>query len=268
MSNSVTGRIKAISQPRGGYLPAKMLVPHTLDDSRELFPMADETVHPSLIGTAVDSLTRACITKDVEESFKASRRGAQNVEVLGISDSSVDLADYLISTIKKRIDTPNGLTDDVCSAALILSSFDVAYRNPLMFKQILPENQINQKTLDNVKVFTSRSIDFFSKFGPIISSGFEFDGAYTNLVSIGDGDYLTNSTLWDMKVSKTQPTKDHTLQLLMYYLMGLRSIHGEKFKALKQIGLFNPRLHTYYTCSLSEIPDETLRNIEKDVIGY
>ena len=35
-------------------------------------------------------------------------------------------------------------------------------------------------------------------------SGFTFDGAYTNVIGSGDGDYLTKDTLWELKVSKNE----------------------------------------------------------------
>ena len=50
---------------------------------------------------------------------------------------------------------------------------------------------------------------------------FTFEGGYTNIVSSGDGDYLTEDTLWDFKVSKEEPKSKYTLQLLMYYIMGV-----------------------------------------------
>ena len=57
-----------------------------------------------------------------------------------------------------------------------------------------------------------------------------FEGGYTNTVSAGDGDFTTADTLWDFKVSKMPVKKENTLQLLMYWRMGLHSIHPEFLK--------------------------------------
>ena len=70
--------------------------------------------------------------------------------------------------------------------------------------------------------------------------GFTFEGGYTDIVSSGDGDYLTEDTLWDFKVSKEEPKSKYTLQLLMYYIMGCHSIHPE-FQKIEKLGIFNPR---------------------------
>lgn len=66
----------------------------------------------------------------------------------------------------------------------------------------------------------NRGIKFFDQYGPITLDGFVFVGGYTDIVSSGDGDFLTKDTLWDFKVSKDKPKSAHTLQLLMYYIMG------------------------------------------------
>jgi hypothetical protein len=72
--------------------------------------------------------------------------------------------------------------------------------------------------------------------------GFTFEGGYTDTVSKGDGDLTTAYTLWDFKVSKAKVKKEYTLQLLMYWRMGLHSVHPE-FQSIKYLGIYNPRLN-------------------------
>lgn len=88
------------------------------------------------------------------------------------------------------------------------------------------------------------------------------------MVSTGDGDFTTADTLWDFKVSVKPPTSKHTLQVCMYWLLGLHSIHADIYRAIDKLGFFNPRLGTVYTISVSDIPDEVLHEIEMDVICY
>ena len=78
------------------------------------------------------------------------------------------------------------------------------------------------------------------------SDGFTFEDAYTEKIDSGDGDFLTKDTMWDFKVSINEPTTKHTLQLLIYFLMG-KQTGKRKFKALEKIGIFNPRLNHVYT---------------------
>ena len=108
---------------------------------------------------------------------------------------------------------------------------------------------------------------FFKEYGPIIKDGFTFEGGYTDIIASGDGDFLTEDTLWDFKVSKYPPSNQHTLQILVYYLMGMHSVHDE-FKKIKKIGIYNPRLNVVYFYDLDKAPKLMFEEIEKEVIGY
>ena len=113
-----------------------------------------------------------------------------------------------------------------------------------------------------------RSIAFWEKYGPITVDGFDFEpNGYTETVDTGDGDYLTEDTLWDFKVSKQKPTSKHTLQLLMYWIMGQHTGKAE-FKNIKKLGFFNPRRNAVYIFPVELIPEKTIRTIEDEVICY
>jgi len=86
-------------------------------------------------------------------------------------------------------------------------------------------------------------------------------------LNTGDGDFLTENTLWDPKVSKSAPTNKHTLQLLIYYLMGVRSIHFE-FKQIENLGIFNPHINTVYLLPINTISSEIINEVNTTVIGY
>jgi hypothetical protein len=53
----------------------------------------------------------------------------------------------------------------------------------------------------------------------------------------------------------------------MYWLMGLHS-GAPEFARVKNLGVFNPRLNAAYRIAVSEIHDDVVREVEKDVIGY
>lgn len=84
----------------------------------------------------------------------------------------------------------------------------------------------------------------------------------------GDGDILTENRLWDMKVIKNNTTHKHTLQVLVYYLMGRKSKNKAGFKNIDKLGLFNPRLNKVYYKYIEDISFETIQVVERDVIGY
>ena len=248
---SVTQRIKQIKQPRGGYLPIKTFTVTTLDDGQGLNP--EESIVASLVGTAVDYLSRYMDGTSVEEAFEISLLGARamrmEAKVFGLLDDVKELDD--LSIIK----------------ACQLAGFDSAFRaDPLAYRPvegIVPD----QATIANIRIMVERSLSFFKAFGPVTADGFTMEGAYTATITTGDGDFLTKDTLWDFKVSTNKPNKDHTLQLLIYYLMGRRSIHPE-FQTIEKLGIFNPRQNTIYQLPISDISDEVIKEVETVVIGY
>ena len=112
---SVTQRIQSIQQPRGGYLPIKCFSKEVLDDGITL--NAEENVHPSLIGIAVDYLTRFMSGNSVEQAFHISTLGAIQI---GMQDKA--------TTLKSKI---SGLDDDSIIVACKLAGFDVCYRSSI-----------------------------------------------------------------------------------------------------------------------------------------
>lgn len=68
----------------------------------------------------------------------------------------------------------------------------------------------------------TRVITFFKEVKSIKKIGFEFVDGFTDVITAGDSDFLTNDAVIDLKVSKNKPNKDHTLQVFLYYLLSLR----------------------------------------------
>ncbi len=248
---SVTQRIKQIKQPRGGYIKPREFSQNQLVDSTEL--SENENIHASLVGGAVDYLTRFMIKTPVEDAFKTTIIGGAQI-------GKKEMAIYLASTV-------SGLDSESISAACKLVGFDVVYRGqPGLYKPV-EDIQPDEDTIHNIKTLVNRNLAFLEGYGPIIKQGFTFEGGYTNLITAGDGDFLTKDTLWDFKTSKTAPTNKHTLQLLIYYLMGKQSIHKE-FDTVENLGIFNPRLNIVYKLPVRDIPTGVIEAVKRDVVGY
>ena len=76
---SVTQRIKQVKQPRGGYInPREMETIELGEGADSLNP--DENVHASLVGLAVDYLTRFELGSPAEEAFHISLLGAKLIK--------------------------------------------------------------------------------------------------------------------------------------------------------------------------------------------
>ena len=130
------------------------------------------------------------------------------------------------------------------------------------------ETNPDENTINNIRIMVGRSLSFWDKYGPITVDGFTFEeNGYTKTVNTGDGDYLTSDTMWDFKVSKSKPTNKHTLQLLMYWIMGQHSGKAE-YKNITKLGIFNPRLNVAYIFKMENVPQNIIEEIEQEVICY
>ena len=174
--------------------------------------------------------------------------------------SSMKNATSLLADIK-------GLDKKSITNACKLVGYDVCFRAGIIGYKPVEEINPDKDTIENIVTMINRSLSFWKEYGPITKDGFTFEGGYTDTISTGDGDYLTKDTLWDFKVSKDEPKPKYTLQLLVYYIMGMHSIHKE-FKSIKNLGIYNPRMNKVYTVSIDTIPQSVINEVSKDVIGY
>lgn len=249
---SVTQRIKQVKQPRGGYIKPKELTVVSLGDgAAALNPV--ENVHASLMGLAVDYMTRFMTGASVTDAFAISLMGAQ---IIG----KMDLAQELLIGIK-------GLDDESIVRAVKLSGFDVCFRAGIRGYKPIQDINPDADTIANIRIMVQRALHFLDVYGPKILDGFTFEGGYTDTVSTGDGDFTTVDTLWDFKVSKMPVKKEHTLQLLMYWRMGLHSIHSE-FHDVKYLGIYNPRMNEVSRIAVADISQDVIDEVESEVIEY
>ena len=257
---SVTKRISMIKQPRGGYINKKELAVTQLDDGITL--NENENIHASLVGLAVDYMTRFMMGAQKEEAFSISLNGAMALDLFtgNKKQSSMKNATSLLEDIK-------GLDNKSITNACKLVGYDVCFRAGVIGYKPVEEINPDKDTIENIVTMINRSLSFWKEYGPITKDGFTFEGGYTDTISTGDGDYLTKDTLWDFKVSKDEPKPKYTLQLLVYYIMGMHSIHKE-FKSIKNLGIYNPRMNKVYTVRIDMIPQSVINEVSKEVIGY
>lgn len=249
---TVSQRAKFVKQPRGGYIKRTEFNEIPLGLGEEELD-ENSNIHPILIGLSVDYLMRFMLTKKLKDAFFVSWVGANEIK-----------KEKLAESLMKEI---TGLDDKSITNAIKLTGFDVVVRYG---KQgYVPINRIkpNEASIKNVRIMVNRTINFSNMYGPITSFGFDFTNAYTRTVIAGDGDFLTDDTLWDLKVSKNYFNKNHSLQILMYWRMGLRSNY-KIFKKIKYLGIYNPRKNLVYRYNLKNLSDEIITIIDKEVIGY
>lgn len=252
---SVVARAKEVKQPLGGYLRLNQFDIRFYEDNKELF--IKENISPSLVGLVVDYMSRFLLSESAEDKLDAFKIPLLGSKIIGDKIRALSL----FKSIK-------GSDDKSIISAVKLVGYDVIYRAGVQFYKPVTDINPSKETIKNIKIMIDRSLVFIKEYGPITKHGFTFEKkGYTSIVDKGDGDFLTESVLWDFKVSKYEPRKESTLQILMYYLMGKRSIHTE-FQSIEQLGLFNPRLNKVYLIKVSDIPKETILEVEQSVIGF
>lgn len=249
---SVTQRIKFATQPQGGFIPVTKFCKHIYTDNIKINMQKYSGIYSPLIGLTVDYLSRYFFCGNTkEEAFDISLKGAK-------LSCELNIALELLELINK---------DDLNStilAAIKLVCYDEAYRTG-NFSGIITD--VPDSLIDDIRILLDRCAIFFENYGPVVNTQCTFEGGYSALISSGDGDFLTNDTLWDMKCSKYNMTTQNSLQLAMYYLMGYNSIHNE-FKNIKYLGIFNPILNTVWTVDINSISNKVFYDICHEILGY
>lgn len=253
--DTVLSRAKKVKQPRGGYLPPSSFEVIKKDDGIEL---GEENIGPGLIGSVVDYMTRFLDGTPVEEAFSIPLQGSKLIK-----------KEKEANELLKQI---TDLDEKSLIAACKLVAFDSVLRAGLIAYKPYEEINPDDQTILNLIVMIKRTQFFLREYGPIIEDGMTFLGAYTPTVVSGDADFMTEDTLWDLKVSKNPIKSFQTLQLLMYYLMGCRAIKLNAeydFKnRIKKIGIYNPRKNEIYIKNVNSIDKSIIKEVEQDVIGY
>ena len=265
---TVTERISEIKWPYGGYIKLRDFSVEKFEDYNVLFP--EENIPANIVGMVVDYLSRYMLSENKIESFKCSLLGAKDAFSLGIKRAKTDALELL-----EKI---TGVNDLSIKAACQIVCFDVWYRNPLAacFSNTFYYNVVpNKKTIQNIRIMINRTLSFWKQYGPVLHMDFTFEGnennpknsGYTKTIHAGDGDFLTEDTLWDLKVSKRSPKPKNTLQVLIYWIMAKHS-NKEMFEKVDRIGIYNPRLNKCYICNMCNISKEVIVEIERNVIRY
>lgn len=247
---SVTQRVKIVKQPRGGYINPKQFESTQLGPGIEALK-PNESISPILVGIVVDYLTRYMTGASVQEAFQISLAGA------GLMGETAKAKRF-----QQKI---RGLDDSSLVAASKLVGYDSYFRaGPMAYKPV-EYIEPDSDTIFNIRTMVERSLKFFDQYGPKIMDGITFEGGYGRYISKGDADFTTKDTFWDFKVSKCPVTKEQTLQLLIYWRMGLRSVHPE-LQNIRYLGIYNPRLNVVYRYDTQKYPFDLAEEIDIDVI--
>ena len=248
---SVSSRCAMIKQPRGGYIKKSYF---DVIQRKDKFTLSEnENIHPSLVGLAVDYLTRLMMGASVFDAFSISLHAA---ELIHKKAEAV----HLLGRI-------GGINDESIINACKLAGFDVCLRRDISGFQPISEINPNKETISNIHYMVLRCLLFWDEYGPVVRDHVTFIGGYTPVITSGDGDFLTKDTVWDFKVLRREPSSRDFLQVYIYYLMGRHSSE-QGFFDVNRFGIFNPRSNIAYLSHADRVPKEIQDFVCREIIGY
>lgn len=299
LQRSVTQRIDEIKQPKGNYLPIKSFTEQKLINDGivlEYKSSEDARKFASSLGLVVDYISRYLYSKDIIESFFISflsiykYLSSSQYTTHSFSDDEClslyqDFKQKLYSIEKLDVSNINQESIDIIKNIFVIVQLDGIYRagyepeklwekTTSGIKLIFNNNQeIPNYICTNALICIRRTLAFFNSQQEII-----FGECFGNgkLISTGDCDFISQDTIWDMKVSsvniyKNSKANKWTLQILIYYLMLKHHTHHNfsKYTNVKNVGIFNPYLNVCYTLQVDKfVNNDYIKEIENEIIGF
>ncbi len=247
---SVTQRIKQIKQPHGGYLPKRLFKYHKFLTPKINYNRKLSTT----IGMTVDYLSRYVLGSMPSKAFEISLQGAR----------LVGKEDY----VKDLLKNINRSLDDCCIlSACKIVQYDCYVRGTKLDFKVNEEIKIDNSTLDAVRKMVQRVVSILKdNTNKILKFNVKFPCPADYIVKQGDADFMTDDTLWDIKVSDKPINSKYTLQLLMYYLQSTRSTID--YSNIKYLALYSPLTDEVYYISVNDISDKTKYEVNNKVFGF
>lgn len=248
---TVTSVVKKVKDIKKFQL-MNILRVHSFKSEKELESQTKENIPAFILGQAIPNLALIELGEKPEKVYRPSLLGVKNYELLYGNEVELYFPECVLKETRNY------------KYALKMSCYESFYRS-----RKLPEiNEVNKETIYNIEIMIERLKLFLKRQKEIIDIAGEFPGAYTDKIKIGEFDILTKNALIDIKVSKNDVTSKDILQIIVYYIMGKKSLQSKKFNELEYLILYNPRLDKIYYVEVKDLNDELISLIEKEIIGY
>ena len=282
--NSVTDIIKIIDQPYGGLLPISKFVESRVDDS---YGTLICSMQPLYVGKTIDSALHLLVGKEPEKVLADALKGYNTrVEALANkyrnpAESESQLELYIQQEdIKKHVDVAHMLSviREAVEKTDVVTVLNETYgiiqyeewNTRLSTKYNFASINDTIKTvpkgdMKKLYIMLYRTLKWLQRYDYRVQDFKFYPDGYTDTVQYGVGDFICNNIMFDVKCTKNKPTSQNTVQILVYYCMGLRS-NNKLYKHIKQIGLYSPITNTEWIMDVKDIPVESIQYIN-DIIG-
>jgi len=261
-------------QPHGGFIPPKDMTVELLDDDprdqyERLVDMSCKmgSLRPQTLGLVFDYLLRteialmagADLAEAIFNAFKVSFMGA---DLAHKYDEAEELALKLAELYQKKKRDRKKIAQVASELVVFDAVFRAGYYNPDAEAPKVSDGDKNALDL-----MLGATECYLLEKQQLTSLGFGFTAIGAENVAPSDGDLLTKDSVIDIKCSVNEPTSKHTLQLLLYYILGLHE-QPDTFKPLKYVKILNPRLGRIYSYEIAKVDVENLKHIESEIMGY
>lgn len=284
---SVTDRIRQVEQPRGGYLPISKFKEKTLGGE-----VIQCTIQPIMVGKIIDSMLHIVLQKPLEDIFRNSLNGyatrvdwfAHQFSSSGYTKKEDEVDSIIAEDTKQGINVMAIIKQveeyykhnkfyDVLNCVYMLHQYDIwvesfGYVSHISSLKSSKPKRLIQDDAEKLFEMYKRTIDYIISVtnGYLVTDYKFYPNGYTDLVKYGVGDFICNYTMFDLKCTKNKPNNYNTLQLLMYYCMGLNS-DNKLYKYIKKIGMYSPICNKVWTLPVSEISEELIQTINNNVLN-
>lgn len=287
--NSVTDTIKKINQPDGGYLPLSLFEETTYKDNEKIIC----SIKPLYVGKVIDDIIHEIIRSDYRNIFRS--------EIIGY-ESRVDWFTNAFATSTKKAktkmrhqiieeDLEKHVEIEYMLSKLKLYAYDNDIKNMLNYtygivqysiwhdnfeyvsKKATVESSrpkgLSKADLARLQRLVSRTLLWLqSSYKDRIIPDYKFyPNGYSDLIKYGVGDFVCDKTLYDIKCIKDDPTIENTLQLLMYYCMGIHS-NNKLYSGIEHLGIYSPVLNKKWVASVDNISKELVDFVNTNIISY
>lgn len=279
--SSVSELIERIEQPAFGILPVSYFEKKEL--KQDSYAVSEKSSIPAThLGLIVDYCVKYILGVKLSDILHVEYAGyAEHIRVSAVrfydSVSEQALTQIYIEDERKNI-----CLSDFVSKVENAETFDEFVTNMLYVIQYgdfirnirfaydrvgeVFDAKLSEEELRNILIFFMRTQSWVKTFDKVIPMYKFKPYGYNNTVTSGEGDFCTDKTLWDLKVSNGEPTTKDTLQLLIYYIMAKRS--GNKiYKNIDSIGVYNPKLDSTWLCRIDRINPKIIRDVS-NIIGF
>lgn len=126
----------------------------------------------------------------------------------------------------------------------------------------------NQEACESILEMAARELACRKALGGTAAQGLDLSGGYTQGVASGGAWAVCGGTLVVPAALALGVTKEKTLEVAMIWRMGLRSDYSDTFGEVRELAAFDPRRNLLRRIACARIAGQTIRSIERAVIGY